>query len=465
MILKLSKKQKLTLKMLDDPQIVDLLLGGGAAGAKSLTVCLWMLIQCRNYSNIRIGLGRKELTRLKQTTVVTLLREAHPMMGVSESEFVYSEQRGLITYVNGSSIQLVDLAKSPSDPDYDSFGSFNFTHVVIEEAGEIIKKARDIFISRKNRFLNQELGIIGKSISTCNPSQNFLKADYYKPYTKQGGGDFQKWEYGRVEVEGVMKPAYRAFIRSLAKDNPFLSQNYIEVLRSLPDAERKRLLEGNWDYEDTDFMLFKPALIDRSLTNELSTGKRAIGVDISDTGSDATVLSLVEDGILSEQVPIVVDTEKAIGEQIALAIIKFAQQHGFSADTARNIGIDTLGVGASTRDFMRSKGWYIKEFLAGGSSARNFKNLRGETIYGLSQAMDAGQFKIYAKLPTLEILSEDLRAHEYSTEERVILVKSKTLIKEVLGRSPDYAESAYIAYWASQGDNDPRNDSSRISFE
>lgn len=465
MTIKLSKKQKLTFKQLDNPQIVDLLLGGGAGGAKSLTVCLWMLIQCRNFPLIRIGLGRKELTRLKQTTLVTLLREAHPMLGVTQREFVYSEQRGLITYINGSSIQLVDLANAPSDTEYDRFGSLNLTHVVIEEAGEVAKKARDVFISRKNRFLNEELGIVGKSISTCNPSQNFLKAEYYKPYKKQGAGDFQVWEHGRVEVEGAMKTAYRAFIRSLAVDNPFISQNYIEVLRSLPDAERKRLLEGNWDYEDTDFMLFKPALIDRSLTDRIEPGKRAIGVDVSDTGSDATVLSLVENGILTEQVPIIVDTDKAIGEQIALAIIKYAQQHGFGPEQARTIAIDTLGVGASTRDFMRTNGWSIRPFIAGSSSKGNFKNLRGETIYGLSQAMDAGLFKIYAKIATLEILSEDLRAHEYSTEERVILVKSKDLIKEVLGRSPDYAESAYIAYWAAQGDNDPRNDSSRISFE
>ena len=77
MKIKLSRKQILFLKLLDDPQIVDILFGGGAGGAKSLTVCLWMILECRNYPGIRIGLGRKELTRLKQTTLVTLLNEAH----------------------------------------------------------------------------------------------------------------------------------------------------------------------------------------------------------------------------------------------------------------------------------------------------------------------------------------------------------------------------------------------------
>lgn len=460
----LSRKQLLTLQLLDNPEIVDLLLGGGAGGAKSLTICLWMFFQCRNYPGIRIGLGRKELTRLKETTVVTLLREVHPLLGVKEHQFKYNEQKGRISYVNGSSILLVDLAWQPSDPEFDRFGSLNLTHAVVEEAGEVMKKARDIFISRKNRFMNKKYHLVGKSITTCNPSQNFLKNEYYKPFMKAGGGGHQIWEYGKVEVEGEMKTAYRAFIKSLATDNPFLPRNYIEVLRKLPDAERKRLLEGNWDFADNDKMLFPSQRIDRALVKSLPSGKKAIGVDVSDAGDDKTIISLVEQGVLAEQEAIEVDKSKPIGEQIALAIIKFAQQRGFSAAMSRDIGVDTLGVGTSTRDFMKSKGWPVREFIAGASSEGNFKNLRGETIYGLSQALDTGVFSIYERLPTLDILREQLMAHEYTTEERTIVVTPKKIIKEVLGVSPDYAESAYIAFWVAQGDNDPRQNQNRVSF-
>lgn len=460
----MSRKQKLTLRLLNHPQVVDLLLGGGAGGAKSLTVGYWLVKQCRNFPGIRIGLGRKEITRLKQTTVVTILKEVHPMLGIKEHEYKYNEQKGSITYINGSTILLVDLAPAPSDPDFDTLGSLNLTHVAIEEAGEVKKKARDVFISRKNRFLNVEYGIVGKSISTCNPSQNFLKADYYKPYKKLGAGGHRLWQYGRVQIKGKMMPAYRGFIKSLAVDNPFISQNYIEVLKKLPDAERKRLLEGNWDFEDSDRMLFKPVVIDRSLVTTLPSGKRAIGVDISDAGSDMTIISLAEAGVLAEQFAVTVDKTEAIGEQIAMEIIKFAQQRGFTPANSRDIGIDSLGVGASTRDFLRSKGWFVREFIAGAAAVGNFRNLRGETIYGMSQAMDNGSFSIYERLPTLDILREQLMAHEYTTEERTILVRPKKEIKEQLGVSPDYAESAYIAFWVSQGDNDPRHNQNRVSF-
>lgn len=470
MTIKLSTKQLLTLKLLNDPTIVDVLYGGGAGGAKTMTVGIWTAIQCRNYPGIRIGMGRKEITRLKQTTVHTLFNEVHPLLGIKKSEFKYYDQKGIITYINGSEIQLVDLVWMPGDPDFDRFGSLNFTHTIAEEAGEIKQKAKNVFHSRKNRYLNDKYNIVGKSISTCNPSQNFLKNEYYKPYKELGAGEYQKWLHGLVEVSvngGKVKvDAYRAFIRSLATDNPFLPQNYIEVLRQLPPAERKRLLEGDWDYGDDDLMLFKSSTIDRSLTDRIERAEKYIGVDVSDSGVDETIISLVEGNVLADQVALHIDKTGNIGEQVAMGIIKYAQMNGLDARKARtNIAIDVVGIGASTRDFLKSRGWGVREFIAGaGATTDMFRNLRGETIYNLSQEMENGTFKIYSRLPTMDQLRSQLMAHEYTTEERRILVKQKIKIKEVLGRSPDNAESAYIAFWVSKGNNDPRNNPNRISF-
>jgi hypothetical protein len=464
-IIKLGKKQIFTLNLLDDPTIVDLLYGGGAGGMKSWTICLWSIFQCRNYPGIRIGLGRKEISRLKQTTLITLLREVHPKLGIKEADYKYNDHSNNITYVNSSSILLVDLAPEPSDPNFDKFGSLNLTHTIIEEIGEVEQKARDIFTSRKNRYLNKEYGIVGKSIATCNPSQNFVKAEYYKPYKNLGGGEFQKWEYGNVFVKGVEQPAYRAFIRSLVTDNPFIDRNYIESLRRLPETERKRLLEGNWDFEDSDKMVFKPLMLERALTDFADVGTKYIGVDIADTGSDKTILSLVENKVIIEQRSITVDKTEAIGEQIAMEIIKYAQQNGMDSRNAKQIGIDANGVGASTRDFLRSKGWYVKEFLAGAKSELpNFRNIRGEVIWSMSEEMDKGNYKVHKNLSTWETLREQLLAHEYTTEERVILITPKKELKKKLGVSPDYAESFYIAFWTEFSNNDPRNNTNRIAF-
>src|SRR5664279_5159706 len=168
--LKLSQTQSLALRLLHDPTVVELLFGGGAGGAKSSVVCIWMVLECRNYPGIRIGLGREELKRLKQTTVVTLLSKVHKLLAVKESEFNYSEQNGVITYKNGSAIILIDMKYHPMDPEYDTYGSLELTHVVIEEVGEVQEKGVRVLTTRKNRLLNKEYGIVGKSVYTCNRS-------------------------------------------------------------------------------------------------------------------------------------------------------------------------------------------------------------------------------------------------------------------------------------------------------
>jgi phage terminase large subunit len=160
--LKLGQTQSLALRLLHNPTAVELLFGGGAGGAKSFIVCIWMVLECRNYPRIRIGLGREGLKRLKQTSLVTLLSKVPQIFGVKESEYAYSEQSGSITYANGSQILLIDMKYHPMDPEYDTFGSLGLTHVVIEEVGEVQEKGVRVLNTSKNRLMNKEYGIVGQ---------------------------------------------------------------------------------------------------------------------------------------------------------------------------------------------------------------------------------------------------------------------------------------------------------------
>lgn len=462
--LSLSEKQYLAFQLLDDPQVVELDYGGSAGGAKSFTVAIWMAKQCREYPGIRIGLGRKEMVRLKQTSVVTLLREVHPILGINQNDYEYSSGLNKITYINGSEIQLFDLNYQPSDPDYDTLGSLNLTHVVIEEIGEIRKKAYDVFGSRKDRFLNQSYGITGKLVTTQNPSRNFTREMFYDPYANLGGGEYQKWPIGNVYVRGEKKEAFRAFVKSLPIDNPFLSENYIETLKRLPTAERKRLYLGDWDYADTDDMMFSTLLIDRSTASELDPTEefdKYIGVDVSDKGKDKTIVSLIDHGILVAQRILNVDTtgEKPISELYSLELIKFAQQNGFTPQKARQIAIEGNGVGVGMRDTLRMKGWMIYEYTATSKS-------RSKGFYDLSLDMDAGDIKIYRQLETKNELVRQLQTHTYEMNDKLEpVVLSKKKIKEVIGKSPDEADSFMIAnYIRRLKNNDPKNDPSRIIF-
>lgn len=462
--LKLSEKQLLAFELLDDPQVVELDFGGAAGGAKSWTVGLWMVLQCKQYPGIRIGLGRREMVRLKQTSLVTLLREVHPILDIQEADYTYSDGKNVVRYGNGSEIQLFDLNWQPSDPDYDTLGSLNLTHVVIEEIGEVRKKAKDVFGSRKDRFMNQVYGITGKLVMTQNPSRNFTRDEFYEPYKKLGMGDYQKWVIGDVFVQGVKLPAYRVFVKSLPTDNPFLSKNYIETLKRLPTQERKRLFKGDWDYMDDEDMLFKSSLLDKATIHTLDhseTPQKFFGVDVADKGKDKTIVSYMVDGVLTEQRRLNVDTtgEKPISELYALELIKYAQQKGIGPDQADVIALEGNGVGVGMRDFMRSKGWFITVYEATSIS-------RSQGYYDYSQDMDSGDAQIYGELPTLSELKKQLGVHTFEFDDQLrpkVLQKKK--IKEELGYSPDEADSAMIANWRRRGGSaDPKNDQSRIIF-
>lgn len=462
--LRLSRKQKLALDLLEDQQIIELDFGGAAGGAKSWTVVLWMLMQCRQYPGIRIGLGRKELTRLKQTTLMTIVREVHPMLGIQAGEYTYQDQKGLLTYKNGSEIQLYDLARQPSDPDYDTLGSLNLTHVVIEEVGEIHHKAKVVFGSRKNRWLNDKYNITGKVVLTQNPSQNFTRQEFYDPYIRAGGGDYQKWPIGNVYLNNVKMTAYRCFIKSLPTDNPFIPKNYIEDLKRLPPQERKRLFEGNWDYTDDDDMLFKSELLDKAIAYEYNLREspmKFFGVDVADKGKDKTIVSMMVDGVLTRQKRINVDTtgDKPISYLYALELIKFAQQEGLTPQMARQIAIEGNGVGVGMRDAMRTLGWFATEYTATSIS-------RSQGYYDYHLDMDSGDARIDSKLETMAELRIQLTTHTYEMNEKLQpVVLSKKKIKEIIGHSPDEADSAMICNWARRlKGGDPKYDQSRIVF-
>lgn len=470
----MSETQSLSFKILEDPQYTDVLFGGSAGGAKSFLVCMWAVIQCRNYAGIAIGLGRKELKRLKRTTLVTLLSKVHPELGVSDRDFKYNAQEGFIQYVNGSKIILIDMAYAPTDPDYDKFGSLELTHVIIEEGGENLKKAVEVLGSRRNRMLNKEYGLVGKTVMTCNPSQNFLRQEYYQPYKDLGEGRMQKWQRGDVLVPetGKRVPAYRAFVRSSVYDNPFIDDNYIETLKNLENQQRKRLLEGNWDYADEEDTLFNSLLLDRATQYSLSEPEEGvfnkyIGVDVADKGKDDTIATLIVDGVIVAQKILDIKmteeekkiTEKPISYLYTDELIKFAQQNGFTATNAKNIAIEGNGVGVGMRDGMRIRGWYATIYEANSSS-------RSKGFYDFSLDLDAGAVKIIHAIDDGE-LRQQLAAHTYEMVDQKPKVISKKKLKAILGRSPDNADSAMIANWIRRGghiENDPKKNQSRIRW-
>lgn len=446
----------------NDPQVVRMVFGGGAAGGKSFLIGLLCAIACKQYPGTRWALARKELKSLKQTTLETLISKVHRTLGITENEYKLNMLDSTLKYTNGSEILLLDLTAKPSDPEMESLGSLELTGAFVDEIGEVNKKAFDILASRVNRWLNKEYGITGKIVGSTNPSPGFVRQEFFDKYEALGGGRIQRWQNGYVFVNGERVVAYDVYIRSTAIDNPFIDDNYVEGLRRLPPQERKRLLDGDWNYLDEDNSLFTMAIIDKmtvyNIPEEGTKFEKYIGVDPADAGKDSTVVTLVESGVITQQLEIKSPTMKdsAIGFHIAGKLIQFAEKHGFNKTTARHITIEGNGVGASLRDALRVLGWNVQVYTA-------TLQTRNEGYYQFMLDADSGAIKVLNTIIEEGTLLRQLAAHRYDLDSGKPVVTRKKDLRKTLGRSPDHADSAMIANMAANKMK-PKNISSYIRW-
>lgn len=461
--LTISEVQNLAMQQFDDPRVISIVFGGGAGGGKSFLLGLLCAIACKKYPGTRWGLARKELKSLKQTTLATLISKVHRTLGISENDYKLNLLDSTITYSNGSEILLLDLTAKPSDPEMESLGSLELTGAFVDEVGEVNKKAYDVLSSRVNRWMNKEYDLTGKVVASCNPSPGFVRQDYYDKYDQLGGGRIQKWKSGHVWVAGERVDAYSAYIRSTVLDNPFIDDNYIEGLRRLPPQERKRLLDGDWNYMDEDDSLFPMALVDKMTIFDIpeqATEKfeKYIGVDPSDTGKDDTVFTLVENGCITKQLEVKSPQGKddAIGFYIAGKLIAFAESNGFSKPVARNITIEGNGIGASLRDALRVMGWNVQVYMAS-------LQTRNDGYYEFMVNADSGAIKVLDTVWEAGYLLRQLTAHRYDLDTGKPRVTRKKELRQLLGRSPDHADSAMIANMAANKMK-PKNISSYIRW-
>ena len=222
-------KQSLAWEYLEDSTTEEILYGGAAGSGKSYLGCIWLLINCIRYPGSRWVMGRKELKRLKETTLATFF-EVSNKFGFNK-QFEYNAVDGAIKFKNGSLILLKDLTYQPSDPNFDSLGSLEITGAFVDEIAEISSKAIEVLISRC-RYKLKQFGICKKIFMSCNPSKNWSYTTFYL-----------------ADKEGKLED-YRKFIQALPTDNPYIDPSYITSLQRLSPALRARLLYGQREYRD-----------------------------------------------------------------------------------------------------------------------------------------------------------------------------------------------------------------------
>lgn len=420
----LSKKQTITLDLLEDKKTNEILYGGAAGGGKSILLSYWLIKNSFKYPGSKWLLGRASMKTLKETTLKSIF-DVLKLQGIPASNYKYNgstekQNPNTIEFNNGSLILLKDLAYYPSDPEFDELGSLEITGAAIDEVSQITEKCWNIVRSRI-RYKVSEFGIIPKMFGSCNPTKNFVYSRFYKPSKE-----------GKLSED-------KAFVQALVTDNPFIDPYYIDNLRKLDPQSQQRLLYGNWEYDDDPYTLMEyEKIVDLFANAHVKGGRKYMTIDVARLGNDDTTIR-IWDGLISIYRRVI--PQCRINE---LSDIVKKLQIDYDVPNSNTIA-DEDGVGGGLVDNLGCKG-----FVNGSSpiethnQKKNYANLKAQCYFKLSDMVNDNLIWLKSDTGTDRdrIVKELEQIKQVDADkDGKLKVISKQDIKSILGHSPDEADN------------------------
>jgi phage terminase large subunit len=403
-------KQKEALSYLAiDNDCRQLLYGGSAGSGKSFLGCDWQIKRRLKYPGTRGLIGRAELKKLRLSTLATFFELCTKYNLIAGKHFTYNGQDHVINWYNGSQIILMDLADMPSDADFSRFGSLEITDYFVDEASEVSEKCINILNSRvRYKLINDN----PKGLLTCNPHKGWLYREFF---------DAQRNNSIRKD---------RRFIQALPTDNPHISPVYIESLQMLPDIDRKRLLEGDWDYDETKDRLYEYDDLLRCFRPSTTLGDKFITADIARMGDDRTVI-IVWNNLHAEK--FVVLKHKPINEVVD-TINELIKNHFVRLS---NVLVDEDGIGGGAKDYLHCKG-----FLNGSKAVRdNYMNLKCDCYFKLGELISSNAITFEGTYKDTIVKELEMIRREKIDSDGKLRVTNKEDLKKRHGISPDFADA------------------------
>ena len=397
----------------NDSSVNYVLYGGAAGGGKTTLGCTWQILRRLKYPGTRGLIGRAKLDTLKKTTVATFLEVANMIGLIAGKDFTYNQQSHIIKFMNGSEIILADLFLYPSDPYLTDLGGLEITDFLIDEAAEVSEKAFNIVSSRVRYKLNA-FNLVPKGLITCNPAKNWIYNQFYLPHKNN------------------VLPEYKAFVQALPGDNLHLPSAYIQSLSRLPEVDRKRLLEGDWEYDNSADRLYQYEELIRCFRDPFDSGQMFITGDIARLGKDRTVICVWKG---MSCIDIVVLSQKRIDET-KREIQRLMQQYSVKLS---NIVLDEDGVGGGLVDALRCRGFQNGSRAVRGSQ---YQNLKADCYFKLGELIDKNELTLplrYQEDIVKEL--ELIRRVNPDSDGKLRVTSKETIAQRTGGLSPDFADA------------------------
>lgn len=417
--IKLTDNQKKAMAALQDAVHTAIGYGGWAGWGKSYLGVIRVFLMCIKYPWVRFALVRDTIKNLKNTTVVSLEKFYSDYNIPMELRWKLSEQKSTITFANWSTILLLEWCYYPSDPLYNRFGSLELTWAFIEESAEVPLDAIKIITTRVWRYKNEQYWILGKVLETFNPNPWHVYERFY-----QGKG----WPRS-------------IFIEALVYSNNFMDKWYIENLENADESIKKRLLYGQWDFEDDTWMLFKKKDIDNLFTNEQKWSKYCIVADVARFWKDTTRISLRKGNTRKKVWTYKKNTVTEAIDSILFIAWQYDVDH-------RDIIIDSDWVGWGVVDGISYATWFVNNaspVVTG--SKQNYMNLKTQCAFELKKRIENWEIAIDWDHPNKEKDRHDLKQELLNTyiDEKSLdwktKIEAKDKMKERIGRSPDLLDT------------------------
>ena len=420
---KANKKQKLAFKYLFDSVTTEIWYGGWAWWGKSYVWVSWIWMMCNKYPWVRYAFWRKELKRLKQTTLSSYFKFLWDYNIPEEQCWNFNSQDSIIKFKNWSEILLLDLSYMPSDPLYTRLGSLELTWAFVDESAEIDEKAIIILSTRIWRHNNEKYKIIPKLLEWFNPDKWAVFRKFFKPYSE--------WTL----------PFYRQFIPALATDNEFIPKSYIEQLEKADEITKQRLLYGNFLYDDTPWRLFDyDKILDLFKPKSPFTTKRYISCDVARQGKDKCVIFVWEGFNVIDYTIFDTSTIPEIIQEIRY------YQEKYWVDNQRTI-VDEDWVWWWVVDWLWCIGFVnnstpVSPYWAKQSTflKRNYANLKTQCYFELARVVNDNIMSIDCEIDVKNSIIEelDIIVQVNLDDDQKIKIISKEEMKEKLWRSPDF---------------------------
>ena len=229
----------------------EVLYGGAAGGGKSFAMLMDLLRYAHN-TNHRALLLRRTLAEL--TELIDQSRKIYPQAFPGA---IFRESKSTWSFPSGATALFSYVDK---DTDVTRYQGQAFTWIGIDELGHYPTGYVWDYLRSRLRTTDPEIETYMRA--SANPGGSggwWIKKMFIDPVPPNQPFWARDVETGKVLHHGPNHPTkpneplfQRRFIPARLTDNPHLAESgeYEAMLQSLPEVERRRLLEGDWDVAD-----------------------------------------------------------------------------------------------------------------------------------------------------------------------------------------------------------------------